>query len=116
MAELVEIDTRLSPEGRVVVPAQVRAHLGVHGGDTVRFVMLEDGRVEIVTPRLLAMALWANNHGGDAVDSTEVIRAERLADQRIEADAEAHMAAANDEAYDEAAATSRLLAALGMAE
>ena len=99
-----------------MVPAQVRAHLGLHGGDTVRFLVREDGRVEIVTPRLLAMALWANNHGGDALDSTEVIRAQRLADVGLDADADARMAEDDQGPYDEEAAASRLLAALGMGQ
>jgi AbrB family looped-hinge helix DNA binding protein len=117
MAEHRESGSRVSPEGRVVIPAEVRRHLGVSGGDLVQFVMLEDGHVELVTPRMLAVALWANNHGGDALDSTELVRAERMLDQHVQADSDQYSAVLDaDEDWDEDAATARLLSALGMAQ
>lgn len=80
MADRVDIDTRLSPEGRVVIPAAVRSALGVTPGDRLRFVV-EGGEVRLVTAQSLLFAVWANNHGGDAGDSVEAVRAARLADR-----------------------------------
>ncbi len=74
---------RLGPEGRVVIPAPIRRHLGVGPGDNLRFLLRADGTVEIVSPRVLAEALWANNTGGDAVDSAEVVRELRREDQTV---------------------------------
>jgi AbrB family looped-hinge helix DNA binding protein len=87
------LESKLSPEGRVVIPAEVRRALGLHEGDYVRFIMESDG-VRLVTPAMLKAALWANNTGGDAGDSATDIRALRDADAdavaqkyaRIEAD------------------------------
>lgn len=79
MAEKLDIDTKLSAEGRVVVPAAIRAALGVGPGDRVRFVV-EDGEVKIVTAQSLLYAVWANNHGGDAGDSVVDVRRGRQAD------------------------------------
>lgn len=79
MAERVDFDTKLSPEGRVVVPAAVRTALGIGPGDRVRFV-LEGGEVRLVTAQALLFAVWANNHGGDAGDSVADVRQERLDD------------------------------------
>ena len=74
-------DMRVGPEGRVVIPASIRRHLGVGPGDNLRFVLHADGKVEIVSPRVLAEALWANNTGGDAVDSAQLVRDLRSEDQ-----------------------------------
>ena len=41
MVERVELDTKVSPEGRVVIPIEIRRVLEVAGGGRVRFV-LED--------------------------------------------------------------------------
>ena len=84
MAEKLDIDTKLSPEGRVVVPARVRAALGVGPGDRVRFVV-EEGQVTLVTAQSLLFAVWANNHGGDAGDSVADVRRARENDTDREA-------------------------------
>ncbi len=76
------IDMKVGPEGRVVIPAPIRRHLGVGPGDNLRFLLHADGTVEIVSPRVLAQALWANNTGGDAVDSAELVRELRREDQQ----------------------------------
>ena len=115
MADRVDIDTRLSPEGRVVIPAAVRSVLGVAPGDRLRFVV-EDGEVRLVTAQSLLSAVWANNHGGDAGDSVQAVRATRRADRARGTAKQARLAAA-------AAAESRsedeieddLLAQLGLA-
>lgn len=79
MAAKLDIDTKLSNEGRVVIPATVRAALGVGPGDRVRFVV-EDGEVRLVTAKSLLFAVWANNHGGDGGDSVVDVRRARQAD------------------------------------
>ena len=84
MAERVELDTKVSPQGRVVIPIEVRRALEVAGGGRVRFV-LEDGQVSVVSPHTLAVALWANNQGGDAGDSVAVVREARSEDRDVEA-------------------------------
>ncbi len=105
---------RIGPEGRVVIPASIRRHLGVSAGDNVRFVLLEDGRVEIVSPRMLAMALWANNTGGDAVDSTDTIRSMREEDQAVAARSDDAQRASTDGPGAVGPDTARLLNALGL--
>jgi AbrB family looped-hinge helix DNA binding protein len=114
MADPLVLASRVSPEGRVVIPVEIRRRLGVAPGDQVQFVMREDGLVELVTARMLAELVWANNHGGDALDSTEVVRGERQRDQMVEAQAEARVAADADRPWDLAQETARLLAALGL--
>ncbi|MBK6874557.1 MAG: AbrB/MazE/SpoVT family DNA-binding domain-containing protein [Kineosporiaceae bacterium] len=71
----------VSPEGRVVIPAEIRRALGIAPGDRVRFVMT-GGEVRLISPRQLTMAVWANNHGGDAGDSVAYMRQSRFEDQQ----------------------------------
>jgi AbrB family looped-hinge helix DNA binding protein len=56
MAEQFDIDTKVSSEGRVVIPAAVRAALGVGPGDKVRFVV-GGGEVKLVTAQSLLFAV-----------------------------------------------------------
>jgi hypothetical protein len=86
----------------------------VSPGDKVQFVVLEHGRVELVTPRLLAETMWSNNHGGEDIDSTQAVRELRSADQRMAALSEEAQDAPAD--IDEATATASLLTALGLDE
>jgi AbrB family looped-hinge helix DNA binding protein len=81
MAEQFDIDTKLSSEGRVVIPAAVRAALGVGPGDKIRFVV-GGGEVKLVTAQSLLFAVWGNNHGGDAGDSVATVRQFRHADSK----------------------------------
>jgi AbrB family looped-hinge helix DNA binding protein len=114
MAERLDIDTKLSAEGRVVVPAAVRQVLGVHAGDRLRFVV-EDGQVKLVTAQSLLFAVWANNHGGDAGNSVVDVRRERLADVASFDDKLARVdAAAAAEVRSEAEIEAGLLAQLGL--
>ena len=83
MVERVELDTKVSPEGRVVIPIEIRRVLEVAGGGRVRFV-LEDGEVRLLSSHTLAFALWANNHGGDTGDSVADVRASRSQDRDLE--------------------------------
>lgn len=96
MARTLDVDTKVSNEGRVVIPAAVRATLGVGPGDRVRFVV-EDGEVKLVTAKSLLALVWANNHGGDAGDAVVDVRAERRADIVL-AEAKWDRLAAMDEA------------------
>lgn len=80
MAATLDIDTKLSSEGRVVIPAAVRRALGVGPGDRVRFVVGQDGEVKLVTAKSLLFAVWANNHGGDGGDSVVDVRRSRQDD------------------------------------
>lgn len=76
----------INAQGRIVIPADVRRALGLHAGDRVDFVVGIDG-VRLVTARMAAQNIWANNTGGDAGNSTADVRAYREADQTLEAPA-----------------------------
>ncbi len=94
-----------------MIPAPIRRHLGVGPGDNLRFLLHADGTVEIVSPRVLAEALWANNTGGDAVDSAEVVRDLRREDQAAaRRSTDAHVAA------ESAPDPGRLLREMGLSE
>ena len=84
MAERVELDAKVSPQGRVVIPIEIRRALEVAGGGRVRFV-LEGDEVRVTSSHTLAFALWANNHGGDGRDSVADVRASRNQDLEVEA-------------------------------
>lgn len=75
--------SRVSAEGRVVIPAEVRRAMALHEGDRVQFLVDDDG-VRLVTPAMLRYRLWANNHGGDAGDSAADMRAVRDSDAQDE--------------------------------
>ena len=114
MASKITGDSRLSPEGRVVVPSEVRRHLGLAAGDRVRFIMFEDGRVELITPRMMVESLWANNHADTDVDSGDVIRRVRDADHASAALSESEQTADTADEADEPQRTAAVLAALGL--
>ena len=116
MALRVELDTKVSPEGRVVIPIEVRRALEVAGGGRVRFV-LEDGQVSVVSSRTLAVALWANNHG-NAGDSVADVRTARNQDRELEAQNQSRAASdlrssGGDQRSDDEV-TADLLAAVGL--
>ena len=69
------LEGKVSNEGRVVIPIDIRHSMGLAAGDRVQFVLADDGEVRLVTPRSLAHAVWARNTGGDAVDTGELVRA-----------------------------------------
>ena len=81
MATRTEYGTRLSPEGRVVTPAEVRRILGAEVGGQILFIV-EGQQLQLVSPRLLAEQVWANNQGGDGGDSAADIRVFRDEDRR----------------------------------
>ncbi|NJC69705.1 AbrB/MazE/SpoVT family DNA-binding domain-containing protein [Planosporangium thailandense] len=70
------LESRVSAEGRVVIPADVRHQLGLEPGARVHFLVEEDG-VRLVTAQKLAENVWARNTGGDNVDTDDVVRAAR---------------------------------------
>ena len=114
MAATIDIATKLSSEGRVVIPAAVRTVLGVGPGDRVRFVV-EDGEVKLVTAKSLLFAVWANNHGGDAGDSVIDVRRSRQADSaRASAKWDRVAALARADARSEDEIEEGLLAQLGL--
>lgn len=80
MTEMLEADVRVSPEGRVVIPAAVRAALGIRPGDRMRLVV-QEGEVHLVPARSLIHSVWANNTGSDAGDSVQDVRAARTEDR-----------------------------------
>lgn len=118
MGKRLELDTKVSPEGRVVIPIEVRRALEVARGGRVRFV-LEDGQVHVVSSRTLAVELWANNHGGDTGDSVADVRAARSQDRDVEAQNQGRVAsdlrssANRDQRSDEEVAAD-LMAAVGL--
>jgi hypothetical protein len=115
MADM-KLTAKVSSEGRIVVPAEVRKELKLQAGDLVHFAFDADaGDWRIFTSRLLIDQLWANNTGGDAVNSTEIVRYERTHDQLVEEDAEERVAADAAQPWNEEAETQRLLTALGLA-
>lgn len=70
MTEIRHFDTKVTPEGRVLVPVDVRRFLGISAGDRVRFIVDGSG-VRLVSARSLAEELWAANEDaakGDAVN------------------------------------------------
>lgn len=116
VADKLDIDTKVSNEGRVVIPAAVRSLLGVAPGDRVRFVV-EDGEVKLVTAQSLMFAVWANNHGGDAGDAVASVRAERTLDtELVEAKWERLAALTAAEVRTEDEIEANLLGQLGLAQ
>ena len=114
MAEVLDIDTKLSSEGRVVIPAAVRTALGVGPGDRIRFVV-EDGEVKLVTAKSLLFAVWATNRGGDAGDAVSDVRRSRRADSaRSSAKGDRVAASAQDDVRSEQEIEDGLLAQLGL--
>lgn len=115
VADRLDIDVKVSNEGRVVIPAAVRSLLGVAPGDRVRFVV-EDGEVKLVTAQSLMFAVWANN-GGDAGDAVASMRAERTLDtERVEAKWERLAALTAAEVRSEDEIEANLLDQLGLAQ
>lgn len=115
MAKPQTVDSKLSRENRVVVPREVRAALGVRSGDRIVFHLDPDGQVRLMTPRLMAMSVWAKNHGGDAGNSAEDIRQQRIEDQAAVDAKYARIAATQEEdVRSEDEITSELMSSLGI--
>lgn len=77
------LDSKVSAEGRVSLPADVRHQLGVAAGDRVQFLVLDDGTVQVASARQLAEQVWAANpRGGSDVDAVDLLHAAREASGR----------------------------------
>lgn len=114
MADRLDFDTKISPEGRVVLSASARAALGIKPGDRVH-VTVVGMEARIMPARALLEAVWSNNHGGDAGDSVRDVRAARRADQtRAAAKWDRVSSAVSSETRSEEDIEAGLLAALGV--
>jgi AbrB family looped-hinge helix DNA binding protein len=81
LAQVAKVqESKVSAEGRVSIPADIRHALGLQAGDRVQFV-LDGATVRLVTARSLAESVWSHNTGGDACDAGEVIREVREAEE-----------------------------------
>jgi hypothetical protein len=76
--------------------------------------MFEDGRVELITPRMMVESLWANNHADADVDSGEAIRRMRDADHVSAALSESEQTADIADEADEPQRTAAVLNTLGL--
>lgn len=116
MTQRLDFDTKVTQEGRIFLPANARAALGIKPGDRVHLIVHE-GEARIVTAQALLNAVWANNHGGDAGDSTKDLRQTRRADQARAAEKwdRIERVAAQDN-RSEAEIESGLLSALGIGQ
>lgn len=59
MVDVAEYHTKMSSQGRLVLPAGLRKALGLHAGDTLSLSLDQDGVVRMVTARQLADNLWS---------------------------------------------------------
>lgn len=68
MADTLHFDTKVSSEGRIVLPAVARAALGLKPGDRVH-ITVQDGEATLVSAQALLEDIWAHNpaasEGGD---------------------------------------------------
>ncbi len=80
MTEVLCFDTKISAEGRIVIPAEVRAALNIKAGDRLH-ATVHEGEVRLVTVRSLLHGVWANNHGGDAGNAVQDVRRARQTDR-----------------------------------
>jgi bifunctional DNA-binding transcriptional regulator/antitoxin component of YhaV-PrlF toxin-antitoxin module len=104
------LQSRLTPEGRALIPAAARAALHAAAGDRLLFVV--DGEdVRLISAASLRNQVWANNHSGDAGDAVSDVRAMREHDQHQE---ESMAVAGEEDARSDEDVTSDLLAALGL--
>jgi antitoxin PrlF len=55
-SEMKELAATVSSKGQVVIPAEVRKHLGIERGDKVVFVLAEGGRVELMVTKYPTVA------------------------------------------------------------
>lgn len=109
-----ELEGKVSPDGRVVIPASIRRALGVVPGDTVVFVPSEQASGFLVTTGpALVEAMWANNRGGDRFDAGQEVRSHRQADLDADTASQARIDHHLSSPWDEDTETARLLAGLG---
>lgn len=81
MTQGVSYSVSVKEHGRMNLPKDLRAGLGLEEGDELVFILLEDGRAEVVPQRLIAkrgMGLFANLK--QANNETDLFIAERRAE------------------------------------
>lgn len=114
MAERLDFDTRVTREGRIFLPADARAALGIKPGDRVHLIV-DQGEARLVTAQSLLHTVWANNQGGDGGNSVTDVRNARHADRaRTAAKWERVEATRPAESRSEDAIETDLLDALGL--
>lgn len=108
------IEAKIGPEGRVVIPSDIRRSLGVGPGDSVLFIADGQGGFTVTTADALVQTMWANNRGGDRFDAGAEVRDFRNEDALKEVDAQERMDTyLNQPVSDERQETERLLSELG---
>ena len=113
MANL-QMSSRVSPEGRVVIPAEARRALGLKPGDVVYFTYSEvERRLEVHVVAHMVEQMWANAPA-DPGDSAAMVRAERQRDNVAEATSGSRMSAAAPGTWDESTHLPPLLSELGL--
>lgn len=117
MAQISKYQTRISSQGRVVLPSAIRLALGLHTGDTLNVSVDAEGVVRMISARALAERLWAANRipSTPAGTAATEVRALRDADSalramKLEAISERRSAVTRTEAE----LTSELLEDLGL--
>ena len=58
-----EIPSKITSEGQITIPAEVRRHLGINEGDRVSCVIGDEGRVELRASRYPTVAALAGAAG-----------------------------------------------------
>ncbi|MBI2917078.1 MAG: AbrB/MazE/SpoVT family DNA-binding domain-containing protein [Chloroflexi bacterium] len=84
MAQRATTEVRIGPQGRVVIPAQLRLALSLHTGDTL-IARAEDGRLVLETrEHILARIRARFAHVPPGVSLADELIAERRAEARRE--------------------------------
>jgi AbrB family looped-hinge helix DNA binding protein len=58
-----KISSMVTSKGQVTIPAEVRRHLGVDKGNTLTFIINDDGAVALRIPKFLEVASLAGAAG-----------------------------------------------------
>jgi AbrB family looped-hinge helix DNA binding protein len=58
MTKLPKNNVRVGPEGRVVIPAELRQQLGIKPGDVLVF-LVQDGHLVLMTRQQVEESIWA---------------------------------------------------------
>jgi antitoxin PrlF len=58
-----EISSTVTSKGQLTIPAEVRRHLGVDKGNTLTFIINDDGAVALRIPKFLEVASLAGAAG-----------------------------------------------------
>lgn len=111
-----QLNARLSNEGRIVIPAEIRRLMHAEPGDIIHFKWdTETSRIEIFTAQQIVEMVWENNKSVEPADSAQLVRSGRDEDQSIAMESEKRMAAPAVESTDNPDAMVKLLSALDLA-